>query len=74
MKFCTKIFYINREDKKTYFVYDIVVYKSGDTDFTCVIYASCSVGNNKSVVFIRKGRNGCLDCYNLQVSPVHDRK
>lgn len=51
MKFCTKIFYINREDKKTYFVYDIVVYKSGDTDFTCVIYASCSVGNNKSVVF-----------------------
>lgn len=51
MKFCTKIFYINREDKKTYFVYDIVVYKSGDTDFTCVIYAPCSVGNNKSVVF-----------------------
>lgn len=44
----TQTYYINRRNKQTYYVYDVATYKSGDTDFTCVIYVSCSVGNNKS--------------------------
>ncbi len=51
----TQTFYINRKNKQIYYVYDVATYKSGDTDFICVIYAPCNVGNNKSVVFIRKG-------------------
>ena len=39
-------FYINRKNKQTYYVHDVATYKSGDTDFTCVIYVSCD--NNKS--------------------------
>ncbi len=44
----TQAFYINKKNKQTYYVYNIATYKSGDTDFTCVIYAPCYVGNNKS--------------------------
>lgn len=41
----TQTFYINRKNKQIYYVYDIATYKSGDTDFTCVIYVSCNTGN-----------------------------
>lgn len=41
-------FYINRKNKQTYYVHDVATYKSGDTDFVCVIYFACNLGNNKS--------------------------
>lgn len=48
MKIHSKTFYINRKNKQTYYVHDVATYKSGDTDFTCVIYFACNLGNNKS--------------------------
>lgn len=41
-------YYINRKNKQTYYIYDVATYKSGDTDFTCVIYVSCNISNKKS--------------------------
>lgn len=44
----TQTYYINRRNKQIYYVYDIATYMSDDTNFTCVIYAPCSISYKKS--------------------------